>query len=102
MKYKPTPLNIISALIILRVIWIIVGAIEVHEDHNTWALLIPLIFLILIIPFVLLGADYAIQSQLKGKKYIHVLATELIIVALGLIVLWCCGIRSLADLKYYL
>ncbi len=103
MKYKPTPLNIISALIILRVIIIIIGSIKVHEDLNTWLLLIPLIFLILIIPGVLIGIDFAMQFGLKDKKYIWTLSIELMIVLVAILILWFgFNIRSIKDLNYYL
>ena len=97
MKYKLTPFNIISALIVLKIIYIMFGS--VHENLDTWALEIVIILIILTIPATLIGIDYLIQQGLKGKKYILVFTIEMILILLTVLVLWFCfNIRTFEDL----
>ena len=102
MKYRATPFNVLGGIIFLRILWIIIASLLMHENLNTWSLLIVTIFLISVIPFMLLGIDYAIQSSFRNKKYIFIFTIELATIVVVALLLWCFGnIKSLHDLTYY-
>jgi hypothetical protein len=100
MKYRPTPLNILALLLIIKYIAIFIRALN-HGHNNGSIRSTEIIQLVLgtSVAALFLGLDYMLQSEWRGKKYVGIFFIELCIIsAIVLMLYYGYNITSLHEL----
>jgi hypothetical protein len=100
-KYKPSPLNILAALVVLKYIVNFIRGLNAASHNDTEIFKILFFLMQFFIPALFIGMDILIQHEQKGKKYLRVLIIEMaIIIVLALVVYFGYNFRSVYALTH--